>query len=108
MVSYPFCQVLFIYLFILFGHSRERTVPKDFSLVHDLSNDPNIFCCFCLQEKVAKAQEVKDVAMSSLVQATEDEKKEQWRVEGRAMLFDAKRVSITILSFLFLYSSILT
>lgn len=57
---------------------------------------------------MAKAQEVKDVAMSSLVQATEDEKKEQWRVEGRAMLFDAKRVSITILSFLFLYSSILT
>lgn len=96
------------YLFILFGHSGESTVPKDFSLVHDLSNDPNIFCCFCLQEKVAKAQEVKDVAMSSLVQATEDEKKEQWRVEGRAMLFDAKRVSITILSFLFLYSSILT
>lgn len=57
---------------------------------------------------MAKAQEVKDVAMSSLVQATEDEKKEQWRVEGRAMLFDAKRVSITILSFQFLYSSILT
>lgn len=86
----------------------ERVLYQRTSLVHDLSNDPNIFCCFCLQEKVAKAQEVKDVAMSSLVQATEDEKKEQWRVEGRAMLFDAKRVSITILSFLFLYSSILT
>ncbi|MEQ2158974.1 hypothetical protein GOODEAATRI_017678, partial [Goodea atripinnis] len=42
-------------------------------------------------EKVAKAQEVKDLAMSSLAQAVEDEKKEQWRVEGRSMLFDAKR-----------------
>lgn len=47
----------------------------------------------CLQEKVAKAQEVKDVAMSSLVEAIENEKKEQWRVEGRGLLFDAKRVS---------------
>lgn len=47
----------------------------------------------CLQEKVAKAQEVKDVAMSTLVEAIENEKKEQWRVEGRGMLFDAKRVS---------------
>lgn len=47
----------------------------------------------CLQDKVAKAQEVKDVAMSSLTQAIEDEKKEQWRAEGRSMLFDAKRVS---------------
>uniref|UniRef100_A0A3P8RE38 ATP synthase subunit b n=1 Tax=Astatotilapia calliptera TaxID=8154 RepID=A0A3P8RE38_ASTCA len=49
------------------------------------------------EEKVAKAQEVKDVAMSSLVQATEDEKKEQWRVEGRAMLFDAKRNNVAML-----------
>lgn len=47
----------------------------------------------CLQEKVAKAQEVKDLAMSSLAQAIEDEKKEQWRAEGRSMLFDTKRVS---------------
>lgn len=42
---------------------------------------------------MAKAQEVKDVAMSSLVEAIENEKKEQWRVEGRGLLFDAKRVS---------------
>lgn len=47
----------------------------------------------CLQDKVSKAQEVKDLAMSSLAQAIEDEKKEQWRAEGRSMLFDAKRVS---------------
>lgn len=46
-----------------------------------------------LQEKVAKVQEVKDVALTSLSQAIEDEKKEQWRVEGRSMLFDAKRVN---------------
>lgn len=44
---------------------------------------------------MAKAQEVKEVAMSSLTQAIEDEKKEQWRVDGRSMLFDAKRVSST-------------
>lgn len=49
-----------------------------------------------LQEKVATAQEVKDIAMTSLAQAIEEEKKEQWRVEGRSMLFDAKRVSCNI------------
>lgn len=51
-----------------------------------------LFVC-CFQDKVAKAQETKDLAMSSLAQAIEDEKKEQWRTEGRSMLFDAKRVS---------------
>ncbi|XP_064161566.1 ATP synthase F(0) complex subunit B1, mitochondrial-like [Anguilla rostrata] len=49
------------------------------------------------EEKVAKAQEVKDLAMSSLAQAIEDEKKEQWRVEGRGMLFDAKRNNVNML-----------
>lgn len=53
----------------------------------------DILCSFSLQEKVAKAKEVKELAMSHLTQAIEDEKKEQWRVEGRQMLFDAKRVS---------------
>lgn len=47
------------------------------------------------QEKVSKAQEVKDAAMSNLAQAIENEKKEQWRAEGRSLLFDAKRVSST-------------
>uniref|UniRef100_A0A3P9H5D1 ATP synthase subunit b n=1 Tax=Oryzias latipes TaxID=8090 RepID=A0A3P9H5D1_ORYLA len=49
------------------------------------------------EEKVAKAQEVKDVAISSLTQAIDDEKKEQWRVEGRSMLFDAKRNNVAML-----------
>lgn len=42
---------------------------------------------------MAKAHEVKDAAISNLTQAIEDEKKEQSRVEGRSLLFDAKRVS---------------
>jgi len=48
-------------------------------------------------EKVAKAQEIKDLAMTSLSQAVENEKKEQWRVEGRSMLFDAKRNNVAVL-----------
>lgn len=50
---------------------------------------------------MAKVQEVKDLAISSLAQAVEDEKKEQWRVEGRSVLFDAKRVNSTDLSVFF-------
>ncbi|KAI4898492.1 hypothetical protein NFI96_020937 [Prochilodus magdalenae] len=49
------------------------------------------------EEKVAKAKEVKELAMSSLAQAIEDEKKEQWRAEGRQMLFDAKRNNVAML-----------
>ncbi|RXN08533.1 ATP synthase F(0) complex subunit mitochondrial [Labeo rohita] len=49
------------------------------------------------EDKVAKAQEVKDQAMASLAQGIEDEKKEQWRVEGRHMLFDAKRNNVAML-----------
>ncbi|KAM6924779.1 ATP synthase peripheral stalk subunit b, mitochondrial [Xenentodon cancila] len=49
------------------------------------------------EEKVAKAQEVKDLAMSSLAQAIEDEKKEQWRAEGRSVLFDAKKNNVAML-----------
>uniref|UniRef100_A0A8C7JIX4 ATP synthase subunit b n=1 Tax=Oncorhynchus kisutch TaxID=8019 RepID=A0A8C7JIX4_ONCKI len=49
------------------------------------------------EEKVQKAQEVKDLAMTSLAQAVLDEKKEQWRAEGRQMLFDAKRNNVAML-----------
>jgi len=44
---------------------------------------------------VAKAQEIKVQAMAILEQGIENEKKEQWRVEGRHYLFDAKRVRRT-------------
>ncbi|KAG2468353.1 AT5F1 synthase, partial [Polypterus senegalus] len=49
------------------------------------------------EEKVAKAQEVKDTAMKCLEQAVQNEKKEQWRVDGRHMLFDAKRNNVAML-----------
>jgi len=49
------------------------------------------------EEKVAKAQEVKDLAVTNLALAIEEEKKEQWRVEGRQMLFDAKRNNVAML-----------
>uniref|UniRef100_A0A8D3DKD2 ATP synthase subunit b n=1 Tax=Scophthalmus maximus TaxID=52904 RepID=A0A8D3DKD2_SCOMX len=49
------------------------------------------------EEKVAKVQEVKDLAMSNLTQAIEDEQKEQWRAEGRSALFDAKRNNVAML-----------
>lgn len=49
------------------------------------------------EEKVAKAQAAKDQKMAGFIQAIEDEKKEQWRVEGRSMLFDAKRNNVAML-----------
>lgn len=48
--------------------------------------------CFFVQEKVAKVLAVKNEAIKDLETAIEQEKKEQWRVEGRNYLFDAKRV----------------
>ncbi|XP_043933047.1 ATP synthase F(0) complex subunit B1, mitochondrial [Protopterus annectens] len=49
------------------------------------------------QEKVAKAQEVKDGAVNALQQAVENETKEQWRAEGCHYLFDAKRNNVAMI-----------
>ncbi|KAM9785851.1 ATP synthase peripheral stalk subunit b, mitochondrial [Neosynchiropus ocellatus] len=49
------------------------------------------------EDKLAEAQNAKDTAMSGLIQGIEDEKKEQWRTEGRSMLFDAKRNNVAML-----------
>lgn len=52
----------------------------------------NHIFCFFFQEKMAQALAVKNEAIKGLETAIEEEKKEQWRVEGRKYLFDAKRV----------------
>ncbi|XP_040508689.1 ATP synthase F(0) complex subunit B1, mitochondrial [Gallus gallus] len=49
------------------------------------------------EEKIAKALEVKNEAIKALETAIEEEKKEQWRIEGRSYLFDAKRNNIAML-----------
>ncbi|KFW80872.1 hypothetical protein N305_04365, partial [Manacus vitellinus] len=49
------------------------------------------------EEKVAKALAVKNEAIEGLQKAIEEEKKEQWRVEGRSYLFDAKRNNVAML-----------
>uniref|UniRef100_A0A8B9PQ46 ATP synthase subunit b n=1 Tax=Apteryx owenii TaxID=8824 RepID=A0A8B9PQ46_APTOW len=49
------------------------------------------------EEKVATALAVKNDAIKGLETAIEQEKKEQWRVEGRSYLFDAKRNNIAML-----------
>ncbi|KFO86663.1 hypothetical protein N320_05047, partial [Buceros rhinoceros silvestris] len=49
------------------------------------------------EEKVAQALAVKNEAIKDLETAIEQEKKEQWRVEGRSYLFDAKRNNIAMM-----------
>ncbi|NXK34392.1 AT5F1 synthase, partial [Piprites chloris] len=49
------------------------------------------------EEKMAKALAVKNEAIEGLQAAIEEEKKEQWRVEGRSYLFDAKRNNVAML-----------
>ncbi|XP_009083479.1 PREDICTED: ATP synthase F(0) complex subunit B1, mitochondrial [Acanthisitta chloris] len=48
------------------------------------------------EEKIAQALAVKNEAIENLQAAIEQEKKEQWRVEGRSYLFDAKRNNIAM------------
>ncbi|XP_024915061.1 ATP synthase peripheral stalk subunit b, mitochondrial isoform X2 [Cynoglossus semilaevis] len=48
-------------------------------------------------EKLAKAQVVKDLTLNSMTESIENEKKEQWRTEGRSLLFDAKRNNVAML-----------
>ncbi|XP_056414236.1 ATP synthase F(0) complex subunit B1, mitochondrial [Hyla sarda] len=48
-------------------------------------------------EKVSKAAAVKESALKELESAIEMEKKEQWRVDGRQYLFDAKRNVVSML-----------
>ncbi|NXB31637.1 AT5F1 synthase, partial [Eulacestoma nigropectus] len=49
------------------------------------------------EEKMATALAMKNGAIQTLQTAIEEEKKEQWRVEGRNYLFDAKRNNIAML-----------
>ncbi|NXY38654.1 AT5F1 synthase, partial [Pomatorhinus ruficollis] len=49
------------------------------------------------EEKLAMALAMKNETMQALQTAIEEEKKEQWRVEGRTYLFDAKRNNIAML-----------
>ncbi|XP_050810388.1 ATP synthase F(0) complex subunit B1, mitochondrial isoform X1 [Gopherus flavomarginatus] len=49
------------------------------------------------EEKVAKALAVKNDSINHLESIIEQEKKEQWRVEGRNYLFDAKRNNVAML-----------
>ncbi|KAM4047277.1 ATP synthase peripheral stalk subunit b, mitochondrial [Anomaloglossus baeobatrachus] len=49
------------------------------------------------EEKVSKAAAVKESAIKDLESVIDVEKKEQWRVDGRQYLFDAKRNNVTML-----------
>uniref|UniRef100_A0A8C3QW31 ATP synthase subunit b n=1 Tax=Cyanoderma ruficeps TaxID=181631 RepID=A0A8C3QW31_9PASS len=49
------------------------------------------------EEKLAAVSALKNESIQALQTAIEEEKKEQWRVEGRTYLFDAKRNNIAML-----------
>ncbi|XP_055511043.1 ATP synthase F(0) complex subunit B1, mitochondrial [Leucoraja erinacea] len=49
------------------------------------------------EEKVQTAQKVKELALTGLADAIEQEKKEQWRIDGRHHLFDAKRNNVAMM-----------
>ncbi|NXX17764.1 AT5F1 synthase, partial [Podargus strigoides] len=49
------------------------------------------------EEKIARALAVKNESIKALETAIEQEKKEQWRVDGRGYLFDAKRNNVAMM-----------
>ncbi|NXP54815.1 AT5F1 synthase, partial [Heliornis fulica] len=49
------------------------------------------------EEKISKALAAKNEVIQSLESAIEQEKKEQWRIQGRGYLFDTKRNNIAML-----------
>ncbi|NXY06817.1 AT5F1 synthase, partial [Pteruthius melanotis] len=49
------------------------------------------------EEKMATALAMKNESIQTLQRAIEEEKKEQWRLEGRSYLFEAKRNNIAML-----------
>ncbi|KYO27859.1 ATP synthase F(0) complex subunit B1, mitochondrial [Alligator mississippiensis] len=49
------------------------------------------------EEKLATVATVKNDSIKALETAIEEEKREQWRIEGRSYLFDAKRNNIAML-----------
>ncbi|XP_032805174.2 ATP synthase peripheral stalk subunit b, mitochondrial [Petromyzon marinus] len=48
-------------------------------------------------ELIESVNSVRDVTINNLTKAIENEKKEQWCVEGRNMLFDAKKNNVALL-----------
>ncbi|CAI9591046.1 unnamed protein product [Staurois parvus] len=49
------------------------------------------------EEKIAEIQNVKDTEIKFLENSIKEEKEEQWRVEGRHHLFEAKRNNVAVI-----------
>jgi len=49
-----------------------------------------------IQEKLDKANQNKEEAITILENAVEEEKKEQWRLDGRHYLFDARKENVAM------------
>lgn len=78
----------------------DHTVNDSFLALIAKSEPAVIFqiCNFLhLQADLVQAYSSKNAELANLAEAIEGEKKEQWRLEGRSHLFDAKRVSQEII-----------